>query len=464
MAKIVNDINVTNLTKQDFLNQTLDTYSSFLNEIPTYVDYLSINIPNSLNEASLHNIEELLGDDSPIKLNKTSNFPIYKFEKLDPQSDVDGNVIIQGSAVVIPNTLKPEIDDLFIVTSSNMTRELFRINSVDKERMRGKQFYKISFYLYDLVTPTEVINQVIEEFETVTTFNLDEISIIKKTTAEQIEELLTIRNLLQNYLSMFHDKRVNLYVYRFETQATFPNTLPNNVTRLIPNHRNTKEYTIYDHRLQYFIQRHKLLARNNPYRNELFFNLLEYNHYSEINYFKKSILYSVENKNINNIFGNGYVLTPFISGVYNPYEGHYNSDVFEPISYNIPVDENELIIIDDLVSDIEYLDDLLSLDVVYDDLVGVSRELYKVSDSFIVTIGNFVEYYNDNNDLVIPTVESHYASILKSYINNNLTITSLIEELNSIDFKASFQDYYFIPMMIYIINKTILEENAKNKQ
>jgi hypothetical protein len=425
MAKIVNDINITNLTKQDFLNQTLDTYSSFLNEIPTYVDYLSINIPNSLNETSLHNIEELLGGDSPIKLNKTSNFPMYKFEKLDPQSDVDGNVIIQGTAIVLPNTLKPEIDDLFIVTSSNMTRELFRINSVDKERMRGKQFYKISFYLYDLVTPTEVINQVIEEYETVTTFNLDEISIIKKSVAEQIEELLTIRNLLQNYLSMFHDKRVNLYVYRFESESTFPNTLPSNVTRLIPDYKNTREYIIYDHRLQYFIQRHKLLSRNNPYRNELFFNMLDYNHFSEVNYFKKSIMYSIENKTVDNLEKyNGILLEDFISGVYNPYNNHYSAYVFEPIAYQV-----------------------------YEDL-----------DNQKITIGNFVWYYKDSNSFEIPNIELYYAKILKLYISNNLTITSLIEELNSIDFKASFQDYYFTPMMIFIINKTILEENAKNKQ
>lgn len=423
MAKIVNDINVTNLTKQDFLNQTLDTYSSFLNEIPTYVDYLSINIPNSLNEVSLHNVEELLGDDSPIKLNKTSNFPIYKFEKLDPQSDVDGNIIIQGSAIVLPNTLKPENDDLFIVTSSDMTRELFRINGVDKVKMRGKQPYKITFYLYDLVTPTEINDQVVEEFETVTTFNLDEISIVKKTIAEQIEELLNIRNILQNYLSMFHDKRVNLYVYRFETQSTFPNTLPSNVTRLISNYKNTKEYIIYDHRLQYFIQRHKILSRNNPYRNELFFNLLDYNHYSEINYFKKSIFYSIENKIISNLENyNGILLESFISGVYNPYENYYDTDVFEPIAYEV-LEENDL---------------------------------------FRITIGNFVEYYVDGNDLIIPTIEAYYARIMKLYISNNLTITSLIEELNSIDFKASFQDYYFIPIVIYIINKTILEENAKN--
>lgn len=425
MAKIVNDINITNLTKQDYLKQTVDTYSSFLNEIPTYVDYLSINIPNSLNEVSLHNIEELLGDDSPIKLNKTSNFPIYKFEKLDPQSDVDGNIIIQGSAVVLPNTLKPENDDLFIVTSSDMTRELFRINSVDKERMRGKQFYKISFYLYNLVTPEEINNQVIEEFETITTFNLDEISVIKKSVAQQIEELLTIRNLLQDYLRTFHDKRVNTYVYRFETIATFPNLLPYNVTRLIPNYNNHKEYIIYDHRLQYFIQRHKLLSRNNPYRNELFFNLLEYNHNSEISYYKKSILYSIENKTISNLENNnGYMLNWFSNGVYNPYEGYYDTNVFEPIAFNI-VNEDDL---------------------------------HKI------TIGNFVEYYIDGNDLIIPTIDSYYAEILKLYISNNLTITSLIEELNRIDFKASFNDYYFIPMIIYIINKTILEENEKNKQ
>jgi len=425
MAKIVNDINIANVTKQDFLKQTVETYSTFLNEIPTYIDFLSINIPNSLNEVSLHNVEELLGDDSPIKFNKTSNFPIYKFEKLDPQSDVDGDVIIQGSAVVLPGTLKPEVDDMFIVTSSDMTRELFRINSVDKERMRGKQFYKISFYLYTLATPTEINDQVIEEFETITTFNLDEISIVKKSVADQLEELLTIRNLLQNYLSMFHDKRVNLYVYRFESEAIFPNNLPYNVARLIPNYKNTREYIIYDHRLQYFIQRHKLLSRNNPYRNELFFNILGYNHFSEVNYFKKSIMYSIENKTVDNLEKcNGILLEDFISGVYNPYIDHYNAYVFEPIAYQV-----------------------------YEDL-----------DNQKITIGNFVWYYRDINNFEIPNIELYYAKILKLYINNNLTITSLIEELNSIDFKASFQDYYFIPMMIYIINKTILEENAKNKQ
>lgn len=425
MAKIVNDINIANVTKQDFLKQTVETYSTFLNEIPTYIDFLSINIPNSLNEVSLHNVEELLGDDSPVKFNKTSNFPIYKFEKLDPQSDVDGNIVIQGSAVVLPGTIKPEIDDMFIVTSSDMSRELFRINSVDKERMRGKQFYRISFYLYTLATPTEITNQVIEEFETVTTFNLDEISIVKKSVADQLEELLTVRNLLQNYLSMFHDKRVNLYVYKFDTETIFPRNLPNNVVRLIPDYKDTREYIIYDHRLQYFIQRHKLLSRNNPYRNELFFNLLEYNHHSEVNYFKKSILYSIENKTISNMGNNnGILLEDFVSGVYNPYKNHYSTFVFEPIAY-------------------EVLED---------------------SDLFKITIGNFIEYYNDVTNLIIPTIEPYYARILKLYISNNLTITSLIEELNSIDFKASFQDYYFMPMMIYIINKTILEENAKNKQ
>ena len=60
IQKIVNDINIANVTKQDFLKQTVETYSTFLNEIPTYIDFLSINIPNSLNEVSLHNVDSYI--------------------------------------------------------------------------------------------------------------------------------------------------------------------------------------------------------------------------------------------------------------------------------------------------------------------------------------------------------------------------------------------------------------------
>ena len=56
--------------------------SRFLDTAPTFVTYYHINMDESTTDEGFSDVKMYIGDKSPIRFNKTENFPIYGLDQI----------------------------------------------------------------------------------------------------------------------------------------------------------------------------------------------------------------------------------------------------------------------------------------------------------------------------------------------------------------------------------------------
>ena len=163
MGKIINE--------QSFINQNIFQYEERLNSQftrilatkPTYVTYFHINNISSTTDVGFENVERLVGVNSPIRFNEVKDFPIHGLERIGldlEQTEYGLDVNYESDGVILPNTVQPFVDDLFIINYLNKPY-LFRISNIKYDTIKSNNFYGITFYL--LSTDHEMIDQVYKQ-------------------------------------------------------------------------------------------------------------------------------------------------------------------------------------------------------------------------------------------------------------------------------------------------------------
>lgn len=213
------------LDEKSIINNSIKNYNNFVNEKgkfmeghETFTTYYSKNQKASTNDIGLGATIEIIGAESPIRYNKIENFPLYNFDESQLQYEYDEEMgidtSIDGTAVILPGTIKPLVDDHFSVSYLNK-KYLFRINNVEGSSLGSKFFYKIEYSLTSSNINYLEERQIEENYDLI----FDNIGTKNKALIESsLNKYVNVLDekidyLKKVYVKYFYNKRMNLFIF-----------------------------------------------------------------------------------------------------------------------------------------------------------------------------------------------------------------------------------------------------------
>jgi hypothetical protein len=247
MARITSSRNLLKNHVEDYLFKASDQWASLLAGTPFFVTYYSKDRLASTQDAGLDAVVETVGAYSPTEYSKIEDFMIFGLDELTAQIADEGfgvDTTYEGQATVLPDTIKPLTDDYFIITVAKKSW-LFRVSDTQVDRVHGKKFWKINFYLSR--DSIEMINeQVSGDFTMVPAQNTSvegKVAVIATTDSILVDQAdMLMDQLTRWYCAAFLSPRFNVPIWK------------------------ENDYNIYDQALAHFIQRTSALYRPGTYR------------------------------------------------------------------------------------------------------------------------------------------------------------------------------------------------------
>lgn len=127
-------------------------YAKYLQSAPNFVTYYSRDQEHSTENSGLGDVEEIIGDRSPLRYNRVNNIPLYMVEDAAPELMTDGvlglGYNVESTAVIIPNTVIPVPNDVFIFSyweQDKNQKVLFRVTNVTTTAVDSNAYYQINF-------------------------------------------------------------------------------------------------------------------------------------------------------------------------------------------------------------------------------------------------------------------------------------------------------------------------------
>lgn len=224
-------IKIIDVNKSEFIDKTIDIYSSikfsqyskFLSTTPFFVTYISVNEAMSTSDIGTQNIDNLIGQESPIRYNKINNLPIYNLQGMKPEFEMsenygaDINIELNG-LVLLPGTVKPNTYDLLIISYPNAKQALFRVGSFEYNSIQSNDFYTFNASLFgyyaDAIEESGLVYQIEEEYETIfENIGTQNTCFIRSDKVEKINSLVrTIETLKSDYINKYYNPLLNSFV------------------------------------------------------------------------------------------------------------------------------------------------------------------------------------------------------------------------------------------------------------
>lgn len=251
MIKFSDDLVDTSQIIGNYLDKAFNQYSSYLDQAPVKVKYYSKNAFDSSHDQHIENVQSVVGVNSSVGYHSIENIPIFEITGLD-FSTSDGGFGLEadanGSALIIPDTIVPKVDDFFSLKYENITF-VYRISKTDINKIKDKSFYKIEFYLSDK-KEDDIEKQVTAEKVVMPDITRSEnFAVVEKDYSLLLSKILRFMALIQkNYTNLFFLPRLN------------------DLGILTPGNG----LLITDRSIKIFIEEYGLLKRLNPIRNEFF--------------------------------------------------------------------------------------------------------------------------------------------------------------------------------------------------
>lgn len=189
--------------------------SRYMDKNFTPVDYHHINNNETTTDGGWKDVENVLGERSPIRFQLIKGLPVYGLEQIlislqDTDQGLDGSY--EGEGVILPGTIEPLQNDYFTIPVLK-DDYIFRVTSVEYDTIMPDNYYKISFILeyIDHEKKDALINQSDEKYTCV----LENIGTEEKCLIEDeyYEELQAIDSLYdemtKTYLTFFYNERYN---------------------------------------------------------------------------------------------------------------------------------------------------------------------------------------------------------------------------------------------------------------
>ena len=223
---------ILNVEKPQYINQVIDIYSKnkvgqyskYLDKSPTFVTYYHINEALSRSDVGTGNIESELGERSPIRFNKITNFPMYNIPELRPDINYDETgydiELDCNDLVILPNTIRPKAGDYFIVSLGGGFKEyLFRVNNFRYNTIQSNDFYTIDADVKDIGTGLEIKRmpgQISETYLTVfENIGTQDKCFLKTTDIDYLNGLSDLYYKLRDYYkNAFYVRDLNCFTYQ----------------------------------------------------------------------------------------------------------------------------------------------------------------------------------------------------------------------------------------------------------
>ena len=201
--------------------------SRFLDKTPTFVTYYHIDPNDTTTDAGFKDVEELVGDRSPIRFQKIENFPIYGLEAIMlslEENDEGLNSGYNGEAVILPNTLAPLQNDYFIIPHLR-EKFIFRVTGIAYDNIRPDNYYQIDFKLeyIDDRKEDELNNQVKEKFTCVLqNIGTENNCIIQEDYYNQLMAIDEMYNdMVSTYMAIFYNATHNCLLGEYQAIKLF---------------------------------------------------------------------------------------------------------------------------------------------------------------------------------------------------------------------------------------------------
>ena len=402
MAFLINEQKMVEDNIFKFENRLNSQISRFLDKSPVFVTYFHINVNETTVDGGFKDIEDIVGNRSPLKFQKIENFPIYGLEPvvLSIQDNDQGlDTEYSGECVILPNTIKPLQNYIFMINHVKGSF-LFRVTEVQYDNIRPDNYYKIS-YRFEWLDDDKVdeLNEQVQEKYSCILQNIgtENNCIIKEEYLERIQNIDDMYDdMVSTYKTIFYNERYNCFLG--ETNDG---------------------YKIYDPLQTIFFNKHKLLNKKQDYSTTILTEGFVDNK-RKIKY-EKSIYRFFERRDLK-------LISTF---PYNTFPANYKKDS----SFSRWNDKS--VIVADIPStmDMNNAIDLLSIDLV---------------NSF---------KYNGPQD-------SKYIELMQKFIRKeDITIYDIPLDLNEelLRLDANEEVFFFTPILLYII-QVVVNDFLKEKE
>ena len=202
---------------EDRLHTKLNRFS---NGGTILVTYFSQDDPSITVDRGTRNIDELFGQNSPLRYNEIKNLPINGLTPATPENQEElqvSDISVEGDATILPSTIVPAQMDFFIIDHLKMCA-LFEVTDVSYDNMKVDGHYKIHYRLHSTAPATieKLRHQVIQVFHT----DMNEVggtrdAVIREDDflyREKIQRMMA--DMLDSYKAMFYDKTHNCFLYQ----------------------------------------------------------------------------------------------------------------------------------------------------------------------------------------------------------------------------------------------------------
>ena len=234
-------------------------YAKYTEGVPFFTDYYSLSKNASTVDTGIMSVDKLTGKNSPIRFHKIKDFPLMGMEQvqldLEDNDDIGFQMNYEGEAIVLPNTIYPQVDDRFTMTAVGK-HFIFRVTEFHNDTILPKNYYKINFITEaadDISITQNIESQVIRTFRAVyDNYGTQDKFIIEEgdyKDAESIQAL--IDELSKLYLRYFYNERYNALVVQHPHDITlvydaFVNHFCNEEQIFAQNPKNYWNYKFYE--------------------------------------------------------------------------------------------------------------------------------------------------------------------------------------------------------------------------
>lgn len=290
MGKFINKTYVKSV--DSIINKTIDNlhnqYYKFNDKAPTTVTYYNINVESSNLDEGTGTTYSYTSLDSSIRFNKIKDFILFGIDRIQVQFESNDfgveSDVIEGEAVLLPNTIQPFPQDYFLINHLNKDY-LFKVTNVSLDTLpNGTNTYKINYRLS--VTNSDIEKLVVQHFTMISdNVGTNLAAIIKDDDYNFCYRLEKINDYLKKiYRSLFYSDKAQTFIFSYDNK------------------------NFYDPYCLEFIIKHELMKTN-----ELQYLHIEHQLWTGKLFpleYTKTFFYSLENKsNINSINNPSYEAT-----------------------------------------------------------------------------------------------------------------------------------------------------------
>lgn len=186
---------------------------------PVIVTYYNINKEKTTLDQGSKLAYDNIGEDTPIRFNKISDFIIYGFNRIELQTENDEFGLeaekISGDCYVLPNTITPYEGDYFEVEHIKDSTWLFIVTDVQQDTLKnGSNVYRLTYKL-EYCDHSRILENVVGDFKMIEKREGTNIaSVVETTKYKKAKRLDEIAVTLKSYFNdLFYNDKVQSYTY-----------------------------------------------------------------------------------------------------------------------------------------------------------------------------------------------------------------------------------------------------------